>query len=668
VICLYIFLLNLFIDGIQDNLQIGVRTRLLQEEDTVFSQIKEVKDEKIDKKEKPKNFKIENEKEKEEDHKLFKIREKEEEKLMLKKEKLEKQRSEKQAKRVLSKNRPNAFIPNMINVNKKYKRILLLKIIIIFLILGALIYGITSSLIKLRNQGGDKRAIFWIILTAISLVENYMIFLPIFCLIKAYLMKKYGPYHPKKFTCSFKYLTFFFLISDVDRAILKELKQYVKNNKATEKEGRFVENNNQLEIRHITDPADNNMSNYKEESQISELLEDVEENKNETSIHKDDDVNEFKKGNKFDEEKDNEVYHNNEDMTKTLSRLKSQSSDIKRKEINLSERKENSESESELSIKDESTVKGIKKNQTKESNPKNYNSKKEDENSKSYKSKSYSSKDEEEEEEEEDEEYNSKSRSDSYESSKNINNTSSKINVNTKNSEKNNVQLTSKNNVDKLEINKTILSSKNSNIIEKESNSIPLTVMKTVNELERINTPININNSINIEKENNSIPLTVKKTVNDPERINTPMNINNSINIEKENNNKVPITSKNTNDFEKERINTQINLKNSTNIQSEKNNNLKINQSIQLQEIKPSDKNNNMNSESNNIEDNIHFDRLNKFDDWFNKFDNTPIGNLKKSTPIKNVKNITPFDDDLGSIIKKSSNFDGNRGMKGKKK
>ena len=657
----------MFIDGIQDNLQIGVRTRLLQEEDSVFTQIKQVKEEKIDKWEKPKNFKIENEKdkEKEEDLKLFKKREKEEEKLMLKKEKLEKQRSDKQAKRALAKNRPNAFIPNMINANKKYKKILLLKIIIIFLILGALIYGITSSLIKLRNQGGDKRAIFWIILTAISLVENYMIFLPIFCLIKAYLMKKFGPYHAKKFTCSFKYLTFFFLISDVDRAIFKELKQYVKNNKARDKEGRFVENNNKLEIRPITDPADNNMSNYKEESQLSELLEEAEENKNETSLNKDDDLNEFKKGNKFDEEKDNEVYHNDEDITKTLTRLKSQSSDIKKKEINLSERKENSDSESEFSIKDESTVKGLKKSQIKESKTKTINSYKEVENSKSYGSKSYSSQDEEEEEEEEDEEYNSKSRSDSYESSK-YNNTVSKINVNTKNSEKNIVRLTSKNSVNQQDINKIILSPKNTIKNETENNSIPLTVNKTLIDQERIITPINKMNTIKNETENNSIPLTVNKTVIKQERINTPINKMNSIKIETETNNKVPLISKNSINIENEIINTPINIKNSTTIQPE--NNLKTNQSIQLQEIKQIDKKNNFQSESSNIEDNVHFDRLNKFDDWFNKFDNTPIGNLQKFTPIKNVPKITPFDDDQNSKIKKSSNFDGSRVIKGKKK
>src|SRR5688572_3600957 len=72
-----------------------------------------------------------------------------------------KEKKEKEMKKNF-KNPSNAFIPFLIERNKKVKRNLLLKISIIILLIGVLIYFITANLILVRNQGGNNKALFWI--------------------------------------------------------------------------------------------------------------------------------------------------------------------------------------------------------------------------------------------------------------------------------------------------------------------------------------------------------------------------------------------------------------------------------------------------------------------------------------------------------------------------
>lgn len=107
-----------------------------------------------------------------------------------------------------------------------------MKIIILILIILGLTYIAALKITILQNQGGKNKAIFLIIMVAISIVFNYLIFLPLICLLKTKVIITYGPFHPRKFSCSFKYFIFLLLITEVDRAIFKELKECIKNNKA----------------------------------------------------------------------------------------------------------------------------------------------------------------------------------------------------------------------------------------------------------------------------------------------------------------------------------------------------------------------------------------------------------------------------------------------------
>lgn len=120
----------------------------------------------------------------------------------------------------------------MVGNNPIVKRNLMIKIAIIILLILVLIYLIAANITQVRNQGGNNKAIFLVILTAISLAENYFLFLPILCFIKTKILMTYGAYTSlsSRFVWSLKYMLFIFFITDVDRAIFKELKECVKNN------------------------------------------------------------------------------------------------------------------------------------------------------------------------------------------------------------------------------------------------------------------------------------------------------------------------------------------------------------------------------------------------------------------------------------------------------
>lgn len=123
-----------------------------------------------------------------------------------------------------------AFIPFLVSRIKKIKFILILKIIFVLIILLSLIYITSANITVLKNQGGYKKAIFWVIMVSISITFNYLIFLPLICLVKTKILLKYGPFHPRKFSFNIKNLLFLFFITETDRAIFKELKETIKNN------------------------------------------------------------------------------------------------------------------------------------------------------------------------------------------------------------------------------------------------------------------------------------------------------------------------------------------------------------------------------------------------------------------------------------------------------
>jgi len=106
--------------------------------------------------------------------------------------------------------------------------------IVILIILG-LTYFTAWKITVIKNQGGEKKAIFWVIMVSISITFNYLIFLPIICIIKTKIILTYGPFHPRKFFFSFKYFLFLLLITEVDRAVFKELKETIKNNNLNDK-------------------------------------------------------------------------------------------------------------------------------------------------------------------------------------------------------------------------------------------------------------------------------------------------------------------------------------------------------------------------------------------------------------------------------------------------
>lgn len=100
----------------------------------------------------------------------------------------------------------------------------------------ALVYLIAHYIIVVRNQGGNIKAIFWVILAVFSFVENYLIFVPVMCILKAIMLIKHGNYHPRVFRCEIRNIISIILITDVDRAIWKELVECVKNNQNSNEE------------------------------------------------------------------------------------------------------------------------------------------------------------------------------------------------------------------------------------------------------------------------------------------------------------------------------------------------------------------------------------------------------------------------------------------------
>jgi len=135
-----------------------------------------------------------------------------------------------------------------------------------------LTYFTAWKITVIKNQGGGNKAIFWVIMVSISITFNYLIFLPIICLIKTKIILKYGPFHPRKFFCSFKYFLFLLLITEVDRAVFKELKETIKNNN----EGSQKVVTSFFGLENETDP-----SNHKEEYKDNDEGNKDEQNKNE---------------------------------------------------------------------------------------------------------------------------------------------------------------------------------------------------------------------------------------------------------------------------------------------------------------------------------------------------------------------------------------------------
>lgn len=175
----------------------------------------------------------------------------------------------------------NAFIPILIKKSKNLNLTLILKICIIILILLGLTYFTAWKITVIKNQGGENKAIFWVIMVSISITFNYLIFLPIICLIKTKIIFSYGPFHPRKFFCSFKYFLFLLLITEVDRAVFKELKETIKNNNSEGSEkvvtsyfglDNETENDNQKEDSKIND--DGNKDEDKDSKEKNNALND----------------------------------------------------------------------------------------------------------------------------------------------------------------------------------------------------------------------------------------------------------------------------------------------------------------------------------------------------------------------------------------------------------
>jgi hypothetical protein len=140
-----------------------------------------------------------------------------------------------------------------------------LKLIILILILLILTYITGSQITVLKNQGGFKKAIFWLIMVSISITFNYLIFLPVVCMIKTKLLLKYGPFNPRKFSFDIRNLLFQFFITETDRAIYKELKEFIKNKNSEDDKvmTSIFELENDLGFMKKINRENNNNYNYK---------------------------------------------------------------------------------------------------------------------------------------------------------------------------------------------------------------------------------------------------------------------------------------------------------------------------------------------------------------------------------------------------------------------
>jgi len=144
-----------------------------------------------------------------------------------------------------------------------------------------LTYFTAWKITVIKNQGGENKTIFWVIMLSISITFNYLIFLPIICLIKTKIILSYGPFNPRKFFCSIKYFLFLLLITEVDRAVFKELKETVKNNNS-EGSGKVLTSYFGLDNETETDNHKNKESDNNDDSEKvkKKNYEDEKENEN----------------------------------------------------------------------------------------------------------------------------------------------------------------------------------------------------------------------------------------------------------------------------------------------------------------------------------------------------------------------------------------------------
>ncbi len=125
----------------------------------------------------------------------------------------------------------NAFIPEGVLKSRRTLTIFYLKFIFITLLIVGMIYFIAMQITLVRNQGGFKKAIFWIILVAISLLENYLVFHPFLCYIKTKILINYGSFDTFSSSMwSIRSWLYALYITDIDRAIYKELCEIIKMN------------------------------------------------------------------------------------------------------------------------------------------------------------------------------------------------------------------------------------------------------------------------------------------------------------------------------------------------------------------------------------------------------------------------------------------------------
>lgn len=193
---------------------------------------------------------------------------------------------------------------------------------LIILILLSLTYYTAWNITVIKNQGGENKTIFWVIMVSISITFNYLIFLPLICLIKTKLILTYGPFHPRKFFCSIKYFLFLLLITEVDRAVFKELKEAIKNNNAEGSEKiltSFFGLDNETEIVDQNDKKSNKDENECKEGNNNK--KDLKENKENILKNKNNRMNEddiFSKNDNYEEIniRDKNIFNINKEINK----------------------------------------------------------------------------------------------------------------------------------------------------------------------------------------------------------------------------------------------------------------------------------------------------------------------------------------------------------------
>jgi hypothetical protein len=148
----------------------------------------------------------------------------------------------------------NSFIPEGVMKSRSTLILFYMKFIFITLLTLGMIYFIAIQITIVRNQGGYKKAIFWIILVAISLFENYFIFHPLLCYIKTKILIKYGSFDT--FSSGFwtvRTWLYALFITDIDRAIYKELCELIKMNTQNYEEEKDVMINQENTIESVVE-------------------------------------------------------------------------------------------------------------------------------------------------------------------------------------------------------------------------------------------------------------------------------------------------------------------------------------------------------------------------------------------------------------------------------